>query len=191
MCSPRERCTPRPVETTAARREVRSVPACLSTVSGASRVLSPPPARRKRVAGRGWGWGVLSAVSIPAWETAEPPPTPDPSPPLRGGRGEEGAADDADAPIGDVGQSEPAPRSRSAPPASAKIRPASCRRRSAQSAARSGRHGLLPADRADARAATSRARRTSGGNGPAAVRPVRSEMLIWMRGGTASELCRL
>ena len=61
----------------------------------------------------------------------------------------------------------------STPPASAKIPPASCRRRSARSTARSGRRGLLPATQADARAATSRARRTSGGSGPAAIRPAR------------------
>jgi hypothetical protein len=70
-------------------------------------------------------------------------------------------------------QIEPARRSRSIPPASAKIRPASCRRRSAQSTARSGRRGPLPAIQVDARAATSRGSRTSGGNGPAAARPVR------------------
>ena len=57
------------------------------------------------------------------------------------------------------------------PPASAEIRPASCRRRSAQSAAPNGRRGPLPAALFDARAATSRARRTSDGSGPAAAQP--------------------
>ena len=52
-------------------------------------------------------------------------------------------------------------RKKTAPPASAEIRPASCRRRSARSAARSGRRGPLPAAPADARAATSRAPRTT------------------------------
>jgi hypothetical protein len=33
--------------------------------------------------------GGVSAYSTSAWVLAEPPPTPDPSPPLRGGRGEE------------------------------------------------------------------------------------------------------
>ena len=63
-----------------------------------------------------------------------------------------------------------------APPASAEIPPASCRRRSARSAAPSGRRGPLPAAPADARAATSRAPRTIAGSGPAAARPVRPEM---------------
>ena len=58
-----------------------------------------------------------------------------------------------------------------APPASAESRPASCRHRSAQSAAPSGRRGPLPAAPADARAATSRARRTSVESGPAATQP--------------------
>ncbi len=49
----------------------------------------------------------------------------------------------------------------SAPPASAKIRPASCRRRSARSAAPSGRRGPLPAAPAGVRAATIRGLRTS------------------------------
>ena len=65
-------------------------------------------------------------------------------------------------------------RKKKAPPASAEIRPASCRRRSAQSAARSGRRGLLPAAPVDARAATSRARRTSAGSGRAAAQPFRA-----------------
>jgi hypothetical protein len=72
-------------------------------------------------------------------------------------------------------QIEHARRSRSIPPGLARIPPESCRRRWAQSIARSGRHGPLPIARADARAATSRGRRTSGGSGPAAGRPVRSE----------------
>jgi len=66
-------------------------------------------------------------------------------------------------------------RSHSVPPASARTPPASCRRRWARSTARNGRRGPLPTAQADARAATSRARRTSGGNGPAAGRPVQWE----------------
>ncbi len=52
---------------------------------------------------------------------------------------------------------------RRAPPRSAGTRPGSCRRRSARSAAPSGHPGLFAANRADARAATSRGRRTSAG----------------------------
>ena len=60
-----------------------------------------------------------------------------------------------------------------APPASAEIPPASCRRRSAQSAAPSGRRGPSPAVPIDAHAATSRATRTIEGSGRAAARPAR------------------
>jgi excinuclease ABC subunit B len=51
---------------------------------------SPPPAREAR-GGEGSGVGGGSADSVPNRERefAAPPPTPDPSPPLRGGRGEE------------------------------------------------------------------------------------------------------
>src|SRR6266581_6667514 len=53
--------------------------------------FSPPPAREAR-GGEGSGVRGASANSVPERqrELAEPPPTPDPSPPLRGGRGEEG-----------------------------------------------------------------------------------------------------
>jgi excinuclease ABC subunit B len=52
--------------------------------------FSPPPAREAR-GGEGSGVGGAAAVSVPGRERefAAPPPTPDPSPPLRGGRGEE------------------------------------------------------------------------------------------------------
>jgi excinuclease ABC subunit B len=49
---------------------------------------SPPPARNAR-GGEGSGVGGGAAKSL-APRLAEAPPTPDPSPPLRGGRGEEG-----------------------------------------------------------------------------------------------------
>ena len=52
-------------------------------------------------------------------------------------------------------------RSRGAPPGSAETRPASCRRRSARSAAPSGHRGRATAVQAGARAASSRAARTS------------------------------
>src|SRR5258707_905554 len=56
--------------------------------------FSPPPARTAR-GGEGAGGGGASAYSL-ADEFAERPPTPNPSPPLRGGRGEKrsGKADD-------------------------------------------------------------------------------------------------
>src|SRR6266576_3664934 len=52
---------------------------------------SPPPTRIAR-GGEGSGVGGASANSVPERqrELAEPPPTPDPSPPLRGGRGADG-----------------------------------------------------------------------------------------------------
>ena len=52
--------------------------------------FSPPPAREAR-GGEGSGVGGGAANSVPEGERelAEPPPTPDPSPPLRGGRGAE------------------------------------------------------------------------------------------------------
>ncbi|MDP1584360.1 MAG: DEAD/DEAH box helicase family protein, partial [Bradyrhizobium sp.] len=49
---------------------------------------SPPPARAAR-GGEGSGVGGVSARTAGS-EFAAPPPTPNPSPPLRGGRGEEG-----------------------------------------------------------------------------------------------------
>src|SRR4030088_1062081 len=60
------------------------------TTRGAS--SSPPPARevRRRVGeggGGGGGVGGDGAASTSGSEFAETPPTPDPSPPLRGGRG--------------------------------------------------------------------------------------------------------
>ena len=55
-------------------------------------------------------------------------------------------------------------------PASAEIPPASCRRRSARSAAPSARRAPSPAARADARAAPSRASRTSARTVPATGR---------------------
>jgi excinuclease ABC subunit B len=54
---------------------------------------SPPPAREAR-GGEGSGVGGASANSLPE-EQAETPPTPDPSPPLRGGRGAERQAGSA------------------------------------------------------------------------------------------------
>src|SRR6476659_8918938 len=51
---------------------------------------SPLLPRAKRVAGRGRGWGGGAANSL-LKECVERPPTPDPSPPIRGGRGEETA----------------------------------------------------------------------------------------------------
>ena len=59
---------------------------------------SPPPAREARGGVRGEqsslprsgvGGGAANSRSLSDTESAEPPPTPDPSPPLRGGRGEE------------------------------------------------------------------------------------------------------
>jgi DNA ligase 1 len=50
-------------------------------------VSSPPPASEAS-GGEGSGVGGVSADSLPA-SRAERPPTPDPSPPLRGGRGED------------------------------------------------------------------------------------------------------
>ena len=66
------------------------------------------------------------------------------------------------------------------PPASAGTRRASCRRRSARSAAPSGRPALSPAIRADARAASSRGRRTSGGRrrAAAALQPDRARARV-------------
>ena len=49
---------------------------------------SPLLPRAKRAVGRGRGWGVAQRVPAGS-EFAETPPTPDPSPPLRGGRGED------------------------------------------------------------------------------------------------------
>ena len=69
------------------------------------------------------------------------------------------------------------------PPVSAGIPPASCRRRSARSGARSGRRAPSPADRAGGHAASSRAPRTTHGNGPAAARPRKHE--IRRQGGAA------
>src|SRR6266478_6350349 len=52
--------------------------------------FSPPPAREARGGeGSGVGGGSASSRSLSGAEFAEAPPTPDPSPPLRGGRGEE------------------------------------------------------------------------------------------------------
>jgi hypothetical protein len=53
-------------------------------------IFSPPPARAAR---GGEGLGVVRQIQCQfrKSELAEPPPTPDPSPPLRGGRGEERA----------------------------------------------------------------------------------------------------
>jgi hypothetical protein len=55
-----------------------------------ARSSSPLPPRAQRVAGRGRGWGVSRQVRclFRKREYAEPPPTPNPSPPLRGGGGE-------------------------------------------------------------------------------------------------------
>jgi len=55
--------------------------------SGEDSSFSPPPARKAR-GGEGSGVGGGAANSLTAG-LAETPPTPDPSPPLRGGRGEE------------------------------------------------------------------------------------------------------
>ena len=132
------------------------------------RRLSPLPPRAKRVVGRGRGWGVLQQAQRQHGHESPRRHPPPPTPPHRfageGRRARRGSERRADR--------DPR-RSRSIPPASAEIPPASCRRRWARSTARSGRRGPWPATQADARAATSRAPRTSGGNGPAAVRPVR------------------
>ena len=64
-------------------------------------------------------------------------------------------------PLAEEGSRASSGENSKAPPTSAEIPPASCRRRSARSAAPSGRRGPLPAAPADARAATSRAPRTS------------------------------
>ena len=61
---------------------------------------------------------------------------------------------------------------RSAPPGSAEIRRASCRRRSARSAAPNGRRALWPKVPADARAASSRGWRTSARTVPAEAQDV-------------------
>src|SRR5258707_13770548 len=60
--------------------------------------FSPPPARAAR-GGEGSGVGGASANSL-AEEFAEAPPTPNPSPPLRGGRGEKRQASGYDDHIG-------------------------------------------------------------------------------------------
>jgi len=65
----------------------------------------------------------------------------------------------------------PNPEGEKAPQQSAKIPPESCRRRLAPSAARSGPHALREPCDLMLRAATSRAKRTIFGNGPAAARP--------------------
>jgi hypothetical protein len=132
----------------------------------------PQPARQRRCApsplagseasearSRGRGWGVLpqSRCQHESESLRSHPPPPTPPRRFAGGGGKRGLKTGVN----------------STPPASAKIPPASCRRRSARSTARSGRRGLLPATQADARAATSRAQRTSGGSGPAAIRPAR------------------
>ena len=62
---------------------------------------------------------------------------------------------------------------RSSRPGSAEIPPASCRRRSARSEAPSGRTAPWPEVPIDARAASSRARRTSGQTSPEGVRSFR------------------
>src|SRR6478752_3442686 len=50
-------------------------------------IFSPPPAREAR-GGEGSGGGAANSLLK---ECVERPPTPDPSPPIRGGRGEETA----------------------------------------------------------------------------------------------------
>ena len=84
------------------RRDVEGVEAAAALHAAAGgddaapqrrRCLSPPPARVAR-GGEGSGVGGVSACSAEQRSRAETPPTPDPSPPLRGGRGEEAAARD-------------------------------------------------------------------------------------------------
>src|ERR1700730_521951 len=91
--------------------------------------FSPPPAR----AARGGGGAAVGAASSPrsplAASLLSPPPPPTPPHRCAGGGGNIRAE----------------PRSHSTPPASGGIRPASCRRRWAQSIAPSGRHGPLRA----------------------------------------------
>src|SRR5437899_41400 len=73
--------------------------------------FSPPPAREAR-GGEGSGVGGASANSVPERqrELAEPPPTPDPSPPLRGGRGaDRPGRDEARRGFGEAPQGEFAP----------------------------------------------------------------------------------
>ena len=165
MWRPRLRCTPRPVEMSCGLRTARSA-------------VSPPP-RAQRVVGRGercsevGGGGCFSSFSL-AEERAERPPPP--TPPRRSRR--EGR------------RSTGRGARQRAPPASAEIRPASCRRRSGQSAAPSDRRGLLPAAPADARAATSRGPRTIDGSGRAAACPASVGERVRMRGGTAQEVSR-
>src|ERR1700712_4077284 len=67
----------------------------------------------------------------------------------------------------------------SVPRASAKILRGSCRLRWARSAAPNGRRGPWPAIQAGAHGATSRARRTTGESGPAAVRLLDREHAIY------------
>ncbi len=79
---------------------------------------------------------------------------------------------------------------RKAPPRSGESRPASCRRRSAQSITPSGSRAPWPAAPVDARAATSPEPRTSGETGPAAARPSRPEVSVRVRAGTPQEVRR-
>jgi excinuclease ABC subunit B len=69
---------------------------------------SPPPAREAR-GGEGSGVGGVSANSPPTAERGDRPPTPDPSPPLRGGRGAEGGRGEKNPGFGEAPQREFAP----------------------------------------------------------------------------------
>src|ERR1700730_7031618 len=129
--------------------------------------FSPPPARREPRGGEGagGGGGGGGGGGAPAQQPRRqrcvrkhPPP---PTPPHRCAGGGE--------------KKEPAAKVHSVPPASARTRPAFCRRPSARSAAPSGRRGLFGADQADVRAATIRAPRTIFGSGRATARRFRPE----------------
>ena len=120
------------------RRDVEGVQAAAAlhaAAGGDDAASAPSPLVRERGAGcrvRGRGMGGASATPSPDSRARHARPLP-----RKRGREK---------------------RQSSTPPVSAKIRPASCRRRSARSAAPSDRRGLLPAAPADARGATSRGR---------------------------------
>src|ERR1700742_2747970 len=93
---------PRPVEKTSPRGDVAG-DALASLRDERAASLSPPSTRIARGGVRGErsslsrsGVGGASAISPPAGERVDRPPTPDPSAPLRGGRGEERTGDEED-----------------------------------------------------------------------------------------------
>ncbi len=78
------------VSSSAFRRRYESSAGAVLVMMKVALLCSPPSAREAR-GGEGSGVGGLSTRSTFDGEFAETPPTPDPSPPLRGGRGEKEA----------------------------------------------------------------------------------------------------